>query len=130
MDAMNQLPCLPAPEKCPSVSGNKRQLHQTAQVFSTYSRGCHLPWLLQCGPQWFYKMAGGKKRGVKELTDYYSPTVGGRIQAAVSRAAVSTGGTYTTSSSSQHTHLTGVLHTSSLSFGDRFLSFAVSDELL
>lgn len=49
--AMNQLPCLPAPEKCPSVSGNKQQLHQTAQVFSMYSRGCHLPWLLQCGPQ-------------------------------------------------------------------------------
>lgn len=86
LDAMNQLPCLPAPEKCPSVSGNKRQLHQTAQVFSMYSQGCHLPWLLQCGPRWFYKMTGGRKRGVKELTDFHSPTVGGRIRAAASAA--------------------------------------------
>lgn len=86
LDAMNQLPCLPAPEKCPSVSGNKRQLHQTAQVFSMYSQGCHLPWLLQCGPRWFYNMTGGRERGVKELTHFHSPTVGGRIQAAASAA--------------------------------------------
>lgn len=53
---LEPLPCLPAPEKCPGVSGSKPQLHQTAPVFSGYSQGCHLPWLLQFCPQWFYKM--------------------------------------------------------------------------
>lgn len=53
---LEPLPCLPAPEKCPSVSGSKPQLHQTAPGFSGYSQGCHLPWLLQFCPQWFYKM--------------------------------------------------------------------------
>lgn len=62
LDAMKQLPCLLAPEKCPGVSGNKRQLHQTAQVFSMYSQGCRLPWLLQCGPQWSYKVIQRRER--------------------------------------------------------------------
>lgn len=53
---LEPLPCLLAPEKCPSVSGSKQRLRQTAPVFSAYSQGCHLPWLLQFGPQWFYKM--------------------------------------------------------------------------
>lgn len=64
LDAMNPLPCLPAPEKCPSVSGNKQQLHQTAQVFSMCSQGCHLLWLLRCGPQWFYIEDDGRKEEV------------------------------------------------------------------
>lgn len=85
LDAMQQLPCLPAPGKCPNVSGSKQQLRQTARVFSVCSRGCHLPWLLQCGPQWFYKKAKERERGVKKLTDFYSLTVGGKIQVTVSQ---------------------------------------------
>lgn len=90
LDAMKQLPCLPAPGKCPNVSGNKQQLHQTARVFSVYSRGCHLPWLLQCGPQWFYRMTKGREIGIKKLTDFDSSTVGGEIQVTVSQAVAST----------------------------------------
>lgn len=85
LHAIKQLPCLPVPGKCPNVSGNKQQLRQTARVFSACSQGCHLPWLLQCGPQWFYKKAKERERGIKKLTDFYSLTVGGKIQMTVSQ---------------------------------------------
>lgn len=112
LDAPKQLPCLPAPEKCPSASGSKQQLHQTAQVFSGCSRGCHSLWLLQCGPQWSCKMTTGGKSSAEQLTDWHS---------LVLEAEAKLHGMYTTSSSSQHMCLAGVLHTSSLSFEDRSL---------